>query len=204
MDIYRVGVLIWLFLPFPLYWLVRRWYFSHIRKYPFTTSGRIIDVSYSDYGEHDWNNVTNVTYAFSVAGIEYRGQDTLLGTNHKIGDEIRVRYNSERPDQSHRDNLRDRIGFWAVLGTITLTIDLGFFVFFISCGLLMLFAGFKLLIGNRLQWQQWATNPIFASILCIVLGLPLVVLGIFGLIGGGFLEQNILWVLWNHLPFLQS
>jgi len=204
MDIYRVGVLIWLFIPFPICWLVRRWYFSQIRKYPFTTSGRLINVSYSDYGELDWNGVTNVTYAYSVSGIEYRGQGTLLGTNHKLGDELRVRYNSERPDQSRRDNLRDRIGFWAVLGTLTLAIDLGFFVFVISCGLLILFAGIRLLMGHQLQRRQWVTSPIFASILCIVLGLPLVALGFFGLIVGGFLGQNILWVLWNHLPFLQG
>lgn len=205
MDIYRVSVLIWLFLPIPICWLVRRWYFSQIRKYPLTTSGRIIDVSYFETHEYDWNSSTNATYAFSVAGIEYRGHSTLLGTNHKLGDEICIRYNPEQPILSRRDDLRDGIGVWVVFGILALAIDLGFFVSAISCGLLMLFAGIKLLIRRRLQWQQFAPSaPTLASILFIVLGLPLVALGVGGLVGGGFLGQNILWALWNHLPFLQS
>lgn len=201
MDIIRLVVLIWLILPIPMYWLVRRWYHAQTRNYPHTTAGRIIDVAYSDSGEYDWNGVTNVTYAFSVAGIEYRGTATLLGKNHTPGEEIRVRYNAEKPAQSRRDDLPDRIKTWVILGTLGLAIDLGFCVFGIYCGLLLFFAGIILLIQRRMQWQQFAPSaPIFTSIMFIVLGLPLVALGVFGLIVVGFPGQNILWALWNHLP----
>jgi hypothetical protein len=139
MDPIHLGVLIWLFLPIPIYWLTRRWYFAQIRKYPSTTSGRIVNILsyYSTGGEADLPG-TNVTYAYSVGGTEYTGQASVGWIIRERGGEIRVRYNPERPEESRPDDLRDKIQGTAGLGIIVLLFDLGILVFTISIGLLVL------------------------------------------------------------------
>lgn len=86
MDMFRLGVLIWLFLPAP-----RRWYVAQSRKCPSTRSGRIVNILlyYSTRGEADLPGM-NVTCAYGFAGTEYTGQGSLGGSRKPVK-KIRVR-----------------------------------------------------------------------------------------------------------------
>jgi hypothetical protein len=205
MDIARLAVLIWIFLPIPVCGLVWLCHYTQIKKYPLTTLARIVNVSdhisFIGSGEYDISSSpkTNATYIFDVAGTKYTGQGLLAGTNHKPGEKISIRYNPERPEVSRLDDLSDTIQGSLILGAIVLVFDLGYLVFCISIGLLILFAGIKGLIRRPPEWTQWTPfHATLASLLCILIALPFVAIGLIGLLTGGFLNQNILWLLWNH------
>lgn len=200
MDIARLAVLIWLFIPIPVYWMVRRWYIAQIRKYPSTTSGKIVDILgyWSTVGEVEQAGTT-VTYTYTVLGTEHKGQASVGGIIREPGREIQIRYNPKRPEESRLDDLRDKVGGTAFLGIIWVLADLGYLFFIISAGLVCLFAAINA-AGHRVpQFAQWTPfRTTLVSFLLALMGLPFVAIGVYGLIVDGFLAQNLLWMLWNH------
>ena len=200
MDLNRLGVLIWLLLPIPVYGLVRRWYHAQIRKFPAISPAKIVEiVSYGGYGEYDDVGNTNVTYSFNVAGTEYTGQATVGGRHHKPGQELPVpiRFNPNRPAESRLDNLRSSVNGWVLVGLIVLGIDLGFDIIFISFGLIFIYSGlaYAFRLGALKQFTPLRRG--LSSIMCILVGLPIVIAGVYILIKDGFLAQNLLWAFWN-------
>lgn len=197
LDIVRLGVLIWIVLPVPIYLIIRQRRARLIKRMPAITSARIVQASYtwSSAGDADvtW---TNAGYKFSVAGTDYSGQGSLAGV-HKPGDEVVVRFNPARPEESVIEDYPTILG-WAVIGLFILAVDLGVAVFAAFIGLLCLFAAVRGLIRRPPQWPASQWRAILLALVVTVIGLAFAGIGIVGLIADGFWEQNFLWVLWNH------
>lgn len=201
MDLTRFGVLIWLFLPIPIYGLIRSWYYAQIRKYPSTTTGKIVEiVSYGGSGEYDAVGNTTVTYTYSVEGTDYTGRATIGGRHHKPGQEMPIpsRYNPNRPEESRLADLGGIVRGWVLLGLFVLSIDLGLCFFIVFIGLLCVLAGVTIAQRGSPQLRLTPLRKILYSIFCILIGLPLVIIGFYELMITGFPSQNILWALWNH------
>lgn len=197
MDITRLAVLIWIFLPIPVYLIIRQRRARLIRRMPSTTSARVVEASYTlrSAGDTDapW---TNAGYQFNVSGTDYSGQGSLAGV-HKPGDEVVVRFNPERPEESAIEDNSTALG-WAVIGIFILALDLGFAVFAAFIGLVCLFAAVRGLVRRPPEWPASQWRAILLFLVVTVIGLVFVGIGIVGLISDGFWEQNLLWLLWNH------
>lgn len=204
MDIVRLAILIWLFLPIPGYWLARHWYFAQIRKHPSVTSARIVKIL-SDRTTLIDNErglfealFTDVICEFSVQGTEYRVQATLPGKISEPGGDIRVRYDPERPYLWCLDDLREKARGWVALCILVFSFDLGILFVAISFGLFLLIAATRLALRREPALAHYTpVRTTLISLTCVFVGLPLVALGINGLVVNGFWDQIILWALWN-------
>jgi hypothetical protein len=195
----HIIVLIWLLLPILVYWYSHRRRKSRIKKYPATTSGRIIDsrpylTGYTDevpmYG-------TILTYKFNVAGGEYKGQDSPLWGNFKLGSEATIRYNPKQPQESiiwRPATLQE----WMPFGFFWLASVLGFAFILFFIGLLSFFYGGKIALYSSEKMGINAFIKFIAFTSLFLFGCLPIILGISVLIDRGFLGQNILWMFWNH------
>ncbi len=198
MDLARLGVLIWLLFPIPVYGISRYRRNRLIKKMPVTVPVRIVEILSRNpsMGDYDQGSTT-FSYAFNVGGSEFTGRDTLAGMNHYPGEEITVRLDPDRPLEAIVDRpitARD----WKLFGLLLLAFDLGYGAFAIFIGLLCVLAGVLIALRRTPMLQLTPLRRFIYSLLCILIGLPFIAIGIYGLISDGFLSQNILWLLWNH------
>ncbi len=199
MDLARIGVMIWLILPAPVF-LIARWRRARFEeRLPHEGSGTIVAVRLwtGHYGEGRVP-MTTAKYTYTVLGNTYLGQGDMNGT-HRPGEEIRIRFSTERLGESALDDYTTPRG-WIIVGLLILAVDLGLAFITIAVGLLMLLGG---VFWARTHVQHSRLRrTIEGGLILTFLGLPWVVVGVLWLGLDGFWSQNMLWFLWNHLPFL--
>lgn len=196
MDIARIAVLIWIFLPIPFYLISWRRHALWLRKFPSAATARLVEVSYGVQRLDDvHSSYTTAKYNFNAGGTEYSGEITLAG-QHKPGEEILIRYDPARPDEAVRDTHPTRLG-WTIMGLLLVAFDLGIVVFFVSSALISVTAAVYGFLRRPAWWATWQELIIWGCLASLII---FFVLGAYlaQLIALGFWRQNVLWMLWNH------
>jgi hypothetical protein len=194
MEILRLAVILWLFLPLFILTINRFWHAYRLSHYPVIYTARVVDVS-AQKGLPDGYS-KQFTYAYRVMGIDYTAQVFQSNKARKAGEEIPIRYNPSQPAQSIAWEPMPRSD-WIFLALMWLSVSLGYAIFsiFISLYLLVLFITHRRAL-KRSQTNQagLTTSMIFILVFAIIL---LLVVGVSTLLKDGFWGQNWLLRLWN-------
>jgi len=183
MDISRLIVVIWLFLPIVVYLLSRLWRNYLDKKFPIITLARTVTTTQT------------VTYTYSVMNRDYTSQGSLLWGNTRPGDPIPIRYNPKRPEKSVIW-LPTPTSVWIISALLWFASVLGIYFVITAIGLLF--------ITPAVLMARWSNSvqrgiAIFSALSFFIAGLMIIAFAMITLIvDSGFINQNILWVLWNH------
>jgi hypothetical protein len=193
MEILRIVVILWLFLPLFILIINRYWRAYRLSRYPSAYTAQVVSVS-PQSGYMGGNSIVQLTYTYRVMGTDYTAQASLDGKAHKAGGEIPIRYNSDQPAQSIVWKPMPR-SEWFFLALVWFSLSLGKAIFAIFISLYILV--FTILRLSKLKTSQKAPGT-QASVrfIMVVFGI-IMVFGIYMLTKDGFLSQNILRSVWN-------
>lgn len=192
-----MGVVLWLFLPIPIYlaalWDHRRRLGSFKGRIP----GKILlaqPVEATDGGPPE---STRLLVEYKIGGLQYKGGITLKGIQYQPGGRLLVRYRPESPQDAFVDS-QPPFRNWMAMWILWLAPTLGYAFVILAAGLATLFAAIGGGRGYAVEYGR--VRRIFMRIALLLIALPFYALGIFAVITNGFWEQNMLWMLWHHVP----
>lgn len=197
MDLTRIAIVIWLILPIPVFLIVEWRHRRFEDRLPHRGTAKIVAAEHwKKYSMESAQPMTTVVYQYSVLGNAYRATQQLVGT-YEVGQELKIRFSTERLGQSAVDEFPTPWG-WILVGGLILAGDLGAAFFCLAMGLLISFVGVRMAFFPPAALGQRRIVP--GILVTLLLGLPFVAAGILYLSVDSFWNQNILWQLWFHRP----